>query len=148
MQWRTWDMRDNWMDLADFSVGDETFEVTHGLLVDRLRFLPNNTVEGEQVILVRGISGDEASTNLAVGIYIMGDEKITQSDSDGSIMGIIVGILALLVLVLLVTLVFAGMQLRDRGFFDSDDLLEDEYGSIPLNDILVGGDEEVVPDGD
>ena len=40
------------------------------------------------------------------------------------------------------------MQLRDRGFFDSDDLLEDEYGSIPLNDILVGGDEEVVPDGD
>ena len=145
---RTWDMRDNWMDLADFSVGDETFEVTHGLLVDRLRFLPNNTVGGEQVILVRGISGDEASTNLAVGIYIMGDEKITQSDSDGSIMGIIVGILALLVLVLLVTLVFAGMQLRDRGFFDSDDLLEDEYGSIPLNDILVGGDEEVVPDGD
>ena len=124
MQWRTWDMRDNWMDLADFSVGDETFEVTHGLLVDRLRFLPNNTVEGEQVILVRGISGDEASTNLAVGIYIMGDEKITQSDSDGSIMGIIVGILALLVLVLLVTLVFAGMQLRDRGFFDSDDVLE------------------------
>ena len=148
VQWRTWDMRDNWMDLADFSVGDETFEVTHGLLVDRLRFLPNNTVEGEQVILVRGISGDEASTNLAVGIYIMGDQKITQSDSDGSIMGIIVGILALLVLVLLVTLVFAGMQLRDRGFFDSDDLLEDEYGSIPLNDILVGGDEEVVPDGD
>ena len=148
VQWRTWDMRDNWMDLSDFSVGDETFEVTHGLLVDRLRFLPNNTVEGEQVILVRGISGDEASTNLAVGIYIMGDEKITQSDSDGSIMGIIVGILALLVLVLLVTLVFAGMQLRDRGFFDSDDLLEDEDGSIPLNDMLVGGDEEVVPDGD
>ena len=98
--------------------------------------------------MVRGISGDEASTNLAVGIYIMGDEKITQSDSDGSIMGIIVGILALLVLVLLVTLVFAGMQLRDRGFFDSDELLEDEYGSIPLNDMLVGGDEEVVPDGD
>jgi len=148
VQWRTWDMRDNWMDLSDFSVGDETFEVTHGLLVDRLRFLPNNTVEGEQVILVRGISGDEASTNLAVGIYIMGDEKITQSDSDGSIMGIIVGILALLVLVLLVTLVFAGMQLRDRGFFDSDDVLEDEDGSIPLNDMLVGGDEEVVPDGD
>ena len=98
--------------------------------------------------MVRGISGDEASTNLAVGIYIMGDEKITQSDSDGSIMGIIVGILALLVLVLLVTLVFAGMQLRDRGFFDSDDVLEDEDGSIPLNDMLVGGDEEVVPDGD
>ena len=34
VQWRTWDMRDNWMDLADFSVGGETFEVTHGLLLD------------------------------------------------------------------------------------------------------------------
>ncbi len=148
VQWRTWDMRDNWMDLADFSVGGETFEVTHGLLVDRLRFLPNNTVEGEQVILVRGIAGDEASTNLAVGIYIMGEEKIAQSDSGGSVMGIIVGVLALLVLLLLVTLVFAGMQLRDRGFFDSDDVLEDEDDSIPLDGILVGGEDEVVPDGD
>ena len=148
VQWRTWDMRDNWMDLADFSVGGETFEVTHGLLVDRLRFLPNNTVEGEQVILVRGIAGDEASTNLAVGIYIMGEEKIAQSDSGGSAMGIIVGVLALLVLALLVTLVFAGIQLRDRGFFDSDDVLEDEDDSIPLDGILVGGEDEVVPDGD
>ena len=148
VQWRTCDMRDNWMDLADFSVGDETFEVTHGLLVDRLRFLPNNTVEGEQVILVRGIAGDEASTNLAVGIYIMGEEKIGQSDSGGSVMGIIVGVLTLLVLVLLVTLVFAGMQLRDRGFFDSDDVLEDEDDSIPLDGVLVGGEDEVVPDGD
>ena len=148
VQWRTWDMRDNWMDLADFSVGGETFEVTHGLLVDRLRFLPNNTVEGEQVILVRGIAGDESSTNLAVGIYIMGEEKIAQSDSGGSAMGIIVGVLALLVLALLVTLVFAGMQLRDRGFFDSDDVLEDEDDSIPLDGILVGGEDEVVPDGD
>lgn len=148
VQWRTWDMRDNWMDLADFSVGGETFEVTHGLLVDRLRFLPNNTVEGEQVILVRGIAGDEASTNLAVGIYIMGEEKIGQSDSGGSVMGIIVGVLALLVLALLVTLVFAGIQLRDRGFFDSDDVLEDEDDSIPLDGVLVGGEDEVVPDGD
>ena len=147
VQWRTWDMRDNWMDLADFSVGDETFEVTHGLLVDRLRFLPNNTVEGDQVILVRVIAGDEASTNLAVGIHIMADEKIVQSDSGSSIMGVIVGILILLVLVLLVTLVFAGMQLRERGFFDSDELMEDDAESIPLNGVLVSGDDEVAPDG-
>ena len=147
VQWRTWDMRDNWMDLADFSVGDETFEVTHGLLVDRLRFLPNNTVEGDQVILVRVIAGDEASTNLAVGIHIMADEKIVQSDSGSSIMGVIVGILILLVLVLLVTLVFAGIQLRERGFFDSDELMEDDADSIPLNGVLVSGDDEVAPDG-
>ena len=148
VQWRTWDMRDNWMDLADFSVGGETFEVTHGLLVDRLRFLPNNTVEGDQVILVRGIAGDEASTNLAVGIHIMGEEKIANSNSGDSMMGIIVGVLSLLVLVLLVTLVFAGIQLRDSGFFDSDDVLEDVDDSIPLGDALVNGEDEVVPDGD
>ena len=147
VQWRTWDMRDNWMDLADFSVGDETFEVTHGLLVDRLRFLPNNTVEGDQVILVRVIAGDEASTNLAVGIHIMAEEKIVQSDSGSSFMGWIVGILSGLVLALLIILVFAGMQLRERGFFDSDEVMEDDADSIPLNGVLVSGDDEVAPDG-
>ena len=147
VQWRTWDMRDNWMDLADFSVGDETFEVTHGLLVDRLRFLPNNTVEGDQVILVRVIAGDEASTNLAVGIHIMAEEKIVQSDSGSSFMGWIVGILSGLVLALLIILVFAGMQLRERGFFDSDEVMEDDADSIPLNGVHVSGEDEVVPDG-
>ena len=66
VQWRTWDMRDNWMDLSEFTIGEQQFQVTHDLLVDRLRFLPNNTVEGDQVILVRAISGDQASTNLAM----------------------------------------------------------------------------------
>ena len=93
------------------------------------------------------IAGDEASTNLAVGIHIMAEEKIVQSDSGSSIMGVIVGILILLVLVLLVTLVFAGMQLRERGFFDSDELMEDDAESIPLNGVLVSDDDEVAPDG-
>lgn len=121
VQWRTWDMRDNWMDLSEFTIGDQQFQVTHDLLVDRLRFLPNNTVEGDQVILVRAISGDQASTNLAIGIHIMGEEKIVQSDSENSFMGLVVGILALLVLVLLSALIFAGIQLRERGFFGKDD---------------------------
>ena len=121
VQWSTWDMRDNWMDLSEFTIGDQQFQVTHDLLVDRLRFLPNNTVEGDQVILVRAISGDQASTNLAIGIHIMGEEKIVQSDSENSFMGLVVGILALLVLVLLSALIFAGIQLRERGFFGKDD---------------------------
>ncbi len=121
VQWRTWDMRDNWMDLSEFTIGDQQFQVTHDLLVDRLRFLPNNTVEGDQVILVRAISGDQASTNLAIGIHIMGEEKIVQSDSENSLMGLVVGILALIVLVLLSALIFAGIQLRERGFFGKDD---------------------------
>ena len=121
VQWRTWDMRDNWMDLSEFAIGDLQFQVTHDLLVDRLRFLPNNTVEGDQVILVRAISGDQASTKLAVGIHIMDEEKIVQSDSENSFIGLAIGILALLVLVLLSALIFAGVQLRERGFFEKDD---------------------------
>ncbi len=112
VQWRTWDMRDNWMDLADFNPGEETFEVTHGLLVDRLKFLPNNTVEGDQVILVRAIAGDKASTNLAVGVHIMGEEKIETLESEGSLLGLLVGLLALLVLVLFSVLIFIGLLIR------------------------------------
>ena len=145
VQWRTWDMRDNWMDLAEFTVGDEEFEVTHSLLVDRLRFLPNNTVEGDQVILVRAIAGDQASTNLAVGIHIMGEDKITQSGSGCSLMGLIVGILALLVLVLLATLVFAGLQLRERGFFDSDGNYDEEMDDAV--ELMMSDKEEAAPDG-
>lgn len=118
-------MRDNWMDLADFDIGDTQFEVTHGLLVDRLKYLPNNTIEGEQVILVRAISGDEASTNLAVNIDITGEEKIEEDEEGGSISVVLVGTLSLIILLLLVTLVFAGIQLRERGYFDDDEFYED-----------------------
>ncbi|MEC8548798.1 MAG: S8 family serine peptidase [Candidatus Thermoplasmatota archaeon] len=125
VQWRTWDMRDNWMDLADFNPGDETFEVTHGLLVDRLKFLPNNTVEGHQVILVRAIADDKASTNLAVGVHIMGGEKIETLESDGSLLGLLVGLLALLVLVLFGALIFIGLLIRkertSETYYEYDD---------------------------
>ena len=146
VQWRTWDMRDNWMDLAEFSVGDETFEVTHGLLVDRLRFLPNNTVEGDQVVLVRAISGDESSTNLAVGIHVMGEEKMAESGGTGSLMGLIVGVLALLVLVLLGVLAFAGVQLRERGYFDNEEEYDQEMDAAVES--MMSGDDDAVDDGD
>ena len=146
VQWRTWDMRDNWMDLAEFSVGDETFEVTHGLLVDRLRFLPNNTVEGDQVVLVRAISGDESSTNLAVGIHVMGEEKMAESGGAGSLMGMIVGVLALLVLVLLGVLAFAGVQLRERGYFDNEEEYDQEMDAAVES--MMSSDDDAVDDGD
>ena len=146
VQWRTWDMRDNWMDLAEFAVGDEQFEVTHNLLVDRLRFLPNNTIEGEQVILVRAISGDESSTNLAVGIHVMGEEKMAESGGAGSLMGLIVGMLALLVLVLLGALAFAGVQLRERGYFDDDEEYDQEMDAAVES--MMSGEEDAADDGD
>ena len=69
--------------LPDFNPGEADFEVSHSLLVDRLQYLPNNTIEGSQVILVRAISGAESSTNLATAIYIVGEEKAQESGGGG-----------------------------------------------------------------
>lgn len=113
-------MRDNWMDLADYAVGDQQFSVTHNLLVDRLRFLPNNTVEGDQVILVRAVSGDQASTNLAVGIHIMGEDKIEATTSDSTLTTFVIILLGGLVLVLLAVLTFVGVMLRNSGSPEND----------------------------
>ena len=98
---------------------------THDLLVDRLRFLPNNTVEGDQVILVRSVSGEQASTNLAVGIHIMGEDKIEASTSESSLTTFIIILLSGLVLVLLAVLTFVGVMLRN-GEFSERDTLEDQ----------------------
>ncbi|MAV95133.1 MAG: hypothetical protein CMA31_05540 [Euryarchaeota archaeon] len=131
-------MRDNWMDLADFNPGDETFEVTHGLLVDRLKFLPNNTVEGHQVVLVRAIADDKASTNLAVGVHIMGEEKIDALESDGSLLGLLVGLLALLVLVLFGALIFIGLLIRKERtperYYEDDDTYSEHVADPDSDD--------------
>ena len=125
IQWRTWDMRDNWMDLDDYNVNELNFGVTHSLLVDRLQYLPNNTVEGNQVLLVRAITEDRASTNLAVDITIVGEEKIEISSSGSSNMALITGLLSILVIILFVALTVTTMKLKESGVF-SNEIIEDE----------------------
>ena len=134
VQWRTWDMRDNWMDLAGFDEDDTTFMVTHSLLVDRLQYLPNNTVEGEQVLLVRAITNDKSSTNLAVDINIVGAEKIDSESEISSNSSIIIGILSILVLILFTGLTIVTMKFKQTGLWD-----EDEYSReyvFPENDLV------------
>ena len=125
VQWRTWDMRDNWMDLGDYNFNELNFGVTHSLLVDRLQYLPNNTVEGNQVLLVRAITEDRASTNLAVDITIVGEEKIEISSSGSSNMALITGLLSILVIILFVALTVTTMKLKESGVF-SDEIIEEE----------------------
>ena len=139
VQWRTWDMRDNWMDLPEFNPGEADFEVSHSLLVDRLQYLPNNTIEGSQVILVRAISGAESSTNLATAIYIVGEEKVQESGGGDSMGVVIFGVLLFMVILLLVALIVAGFQwarlesLIDRGDYP-DDEIEEVVGDIVTED--------------
>ena len=139
VQWRTWDMRDNWMDLPDFNPGEADFEVSHSLLVDRLQYLPNNTIEGSQVILVRAISGAESSTNLATAIYIVGEEKAQESGGGDSMGVVIFGVLSFMVIVLLVALVVAGLQwARLESLIDREDYpdyeIEEVVGDIVTED--------------
>jgi hypothetical protein len=136
-------MRDNWMDLPEFNSGDADFEVSHSLLVDRLQYLPNNTIEGTQVILVRAISGVESSTNLATAIYIVGEEKEQESDGEGAMNMIIFGALSFMVVILLIALIVAGFQwARLEGLIHSEDYSDDEIEEVVGDIVTEDGFEE------
>ena len=75
VQWRTWDMRDEWMDLNSFVAGSQEFEIEHDLFVDRLQYLPGNTIEGNQTLMVRALVGSNSSANVVAHLHIMGSEK-------------------------------------------------------------------------
>jgi len=142
VQWRTWDMRDNWMDLEGEQGG--AFAITHSLLVDRLRFLPNNSVEGDQVILVRVMDNEKSSTNLVVDIHIIGDEKAEEKDSGSSSSGLIIGILLLLVLVLFASLTITSLKLKSTGFFEHNN--EDDYETV--EELEITGNTEIKDSSD
>ena len=143
VQWRTWDMRDNWMDLPEFNPGETDFEVSHSLLVDRLQYLPNNTIEGSQVILVRAISGAESSTNLATAIYIVGEEKAQESGGGDSMGVVIFGVLSFIAILLLVALIVAGFQwAKLERLIDSEDYPDDEIEEVVGDIVTEDGFEE------
>ena len=83
IQWRTWDMRDNWMSHPDFSEGDSYFAISHTMLVDRLQYLPGNQIEGNQTVMVRAILDDDASTNLVAHVSIIVSEPKDSQKSPG-----------------------------------------------------------------
>ena len=55
---------------------------------------------------------------------------------------ILIGGLSLIVIILLITLIFAGIQLRDMGFLETeeyyDDEIEEVVGTIVTEDGLIG----------
>ena len=83
IQWRTWDMRDNWMSHPDSSEGDSYFGISHTMLVDRLQYLPGNQIEGNQTVMVRAILDDDASTNLVAHVSIIVSEPKDSQKSPG-----------------------------------------------------------------
>ena len=118
IQWRTWDMRDEWMDLDEYEPGSGEFEIEHGMFVDRLKYLPGNTVDGNQTLMVRALIGTNSSANVVTHLHIMGSEKAPDKlEASGFLStGVIVGGLSFLLILSLAAAVVLYMQLQDvRG---------------------------------
>ena len=82
IQWRTWDMRDDWMDLTTYDSGLDSFEIEYSMFVDRLKYLPGNEIEGNQTLLIRAIKNTNSSANEVVHIQIMGNTEIPTTTED------------------------------------------------------------------
>lgn len=111
VQWRTWDMRDYWSDHPDYEAGASDFSISHGMIHDRLKYLPGNDVVGNQTIIVRAISGDNASTNAVVHMHVMGDTPVEVNQQSGGIDGTIF-LLSTLVIILAIGLILMMLMLQ------------------------------------
>ena len=124
IQWRTWDMRDNWMNHPDFNQGNGVVVVSHSMFADRLQYLPGNQIEGNQTLMVRAILEDSSSTNLIVHLFISESEISAESSDSGSSNGIII-ILGLIIISLLITISFLVMRNQYEFVDESIDINTD-----------------------
>ena len=120
IQWRTWDMRDNWMSHPEFSEGDLDFGISHTMLVDRLQYLPGNQIEGNQTVMVRAILADDASTNLVVHVSVLGSEPQNENGPAGQNSDFIVLALSLAVVLLIGLLTLTVIRLRQKDMDEND----------------------------
>ena len=114
IQWRTWDMRDEWMDLNEYEPGSGQFEIKHDMFVDRLKYLPGNTIEGNQTLMVRALVGDNSSANVVTHLHIMGSEEAPETSGESGFLstGLIVGGLSFLLFLSIAAAVVLFMQLQ------------------------------------
>jgi hypothetical protein len=93
-------------------------------------YLPGNDVTGNQTIMVRGIAGDNASTNAVVHLHVMGDTPIQVTEQTGGIDGTVF-LLSTLVIILAIGLILMMLMLQgtiaipDWAPFSNDD--SDEF---------------------
>ena len=124
IQWRTWDMRDNWMSHPGFSEGDSNIGISHTMLVDRLQYLPGNQIGGNQTVMVRAILDDDASTNLVAHIFVLGSEAQIENNPGGDNSSFIVTTLSLVVVLLIGLLTLSVIRLRQKDMDEYE--FEDE----------------------
>ena len=103
------------MDLNSFVAGSQEFEIEHDLFVDRLQYLPGNTIEGNQTLMVRALVGSNSSANVVAHLHIMGSEKApAEMDESGFLStGMIVAGLSSLLFLSLAAAAVLYMQLQN-----------------------------------
>jgi subtilisin family serine protease len=134
IQWRTWDMRDNWMNHVDFIPGDQSLEISHSMIVNRLKYLPGNQIEGNQTLMARAILGDNASTNLVIHLFITDPEPLPEDDGSESFLNLMVTVLTTLVVLLFLLLTFALLRIRDEYLDDDWELETEDSDTHPVPD--------------
>ena len=140
VQWRTWDMRDTWMDIVEHELGEDEVVITHSMLVDRLNELPEVEIEGNHTILLRSIRGPNASANMVTHIHVMGSEPIlnVEEDSSATILALtsIVVLMAGLIGVLLIILIRSESRTGgSNGAFEATAAMSHEE-SVEVADLL------------
>ena len=126
LQWRTWDMRDNWMDHQDFSPGYESIEISHSMIIDRLKYLPGNEIEGNQTLMIRSILDDEASTNLVVQLSIIGSQASESVLEEASLMPLLILLMSVVIVILMVILGIVVSKMRSDDERSDDEVTEND----------------------
>jgi len=78
-----------------------------------LKYLPGNDVTGNQTLMVRGIAGDNASTNAVVHLHLMGDTPIEATQQTGGIDGTVF-LLSSLVIILAIGIILMMLMLQGK----------------------------------
>ena len=80
----------------------------------RDRYLPGNTIEGNQTLMVRALQGTNSSANVVTHLHIMGSEKAAvQEESEFITTGMIVGGLSFLLILAIASAIVLFMQLQN-----------------------------------
>ncbi len=100
VQWRTWDLRDEWMDIPEYVAGSDDISLSHSLIVDRLAYLPGNPIEGNQTLLLRAIKSNNASIVNTVQIHVTGETPINFEAESGDNTVLVVTLIAIIIVLL------------------------------------------------
>ena len=98
------------------------------MLVERLEYLPGNTIIGNQTLMVRAVLGDNASANTIVHITIQDSVPVEINEDSSSYSGAVLMVSGVVFgLLIALALVFAGLQngMLSTSFNEEESFEED-----------------------